>query len=448
MATYARRLGLFSGTMAVIGGIIGSGIFRNPAEVARRVKTPELTLLVWGLGAVVALAGALCFAELGARRPRAGGSYVYLRDGFGRLPAFLYAWTLLLVISTGATAGVASTFASYTVTLFGLGDRAIVPLAVGAIALLSAINYVGVKPGSVTLDVLTVLKLAGLAVLIGAGLFMTAPAHATAAVAAPGAPEGFAIVVAIGSAFVPVLFSYGGWQQTNYIAEELIDAERNLPRALTLGVCGVVVVYLTANVVYLRTLGPAALAASQAPAADVMTALLGPVGGHVIAVAIAISTFGFLGLVIMVTPRVYQAIAADGLFLPAFARLHPVYRTPTRAIGLQAVWSIVLVLSGSYDQLVDYVVFGDWIFFGLTVATLFVYRARERDAAPGFRTPGYPLVPGLFVAAAAYVVISSVAANPKNALIGAAIIATGVPVFWIWTRYGATPGRRDEPYRP
>jgi APA family basic amino acid/polyamine antiporter len=427
MTTYARKLGLFSGTMAVVGGIIGSGIFRNPAEVVSRVKSPTLTLVAWGIGAVIALAGAFCFAELGARKPKAGGGYVYLRDAFGPLPAFLYAWALLLIISTGATAGVAMTFAGYATTLCGLPERAVVPLAVAAIALLSAINVVGVKPGAVAQNVLTVLKLAGLALLIGAGVFVGVPAEPAApALAAPG---GFAAFVAVGSALVPVLFSYGGWQQTNYIAEEMIDAERNLPRALTLGVLVVVVVYLAANVVYLHALGPAALAVSQAPAAEVVTRLVGPLGGKLIGAAIACSTFGFLGLVILVTPRVYQAMAADGLFLPQLARLHPVYRTPSRAIVLQAVWSIVLALSGNYGRLVDYVVFGDWIFFGLTVATLFVYRARG-GARPAFETPGYPFVPALFVLAAAYVVISSIAANPGNALIGGLILAAGIPVFY------------------
>jgi APA family basic amino acid/polyamine antiporter len=440
MTTYARQLGLFSGTMAVVGGIIGSGIFRNPAEVVARVKSPGLTLAAWGIGAVIALAGAFCFAELGARKPRAGGGYVYLRDAFGPLPAFLYAWALLLIIATGATAGVAMTFAGYACTLLGLSERAIVPLACGAIALLSAVNYVGVKPGAIAQNVLTVLKLAGLAFLIGAGLFVALPASTHATVAPALAPTGFAAVVAVGSALVPVLFSYGGWQQTNYIAEELVDAERNLPRALTLGVLAVVLVYILANVVYLRTLGPAALAVSKAPAAEVMTLLVGPLGGKIIGAAIACSTFGFLGLVILVTPRVYQAIAADGLFLPMFARLHPVYRTPSRAIVLQAGWSILLALSGNYGRLVDYVVFGDWIFFGLTVATLFVYRARQRpgDARPAFETPGYPFVPALFVLAAAYVVVSSIAANPKNALIGTGILAAGIPVFYLWKRSGVT----------
>jgi APA family basic amino acid/polyamine antiporter len=442
MTTYARWLGLMSGTMAVVGGIIGGGIFRNSAVVAARVKTPELTLFVWGLGGIVALAGAFCFAELGARKPKAGGSYVYLRDAYGPLPAFLYGWALLLVISTGATAGVAMTFASYSADLLHLPSNAHQPLGACAIALLSAVNYVGVKPGAIAQNVLTVLKLAGLLLLIGVGLFQALPVGAAeSARLLPHAtgPTGFGIVIAVGSALVPVLFTYGGWQQTNYVAEEMVDAERNLPRALTLGVCMVVLVYLAANLAYLRVLGPLALAASEAPAADAMRILLGDTGATLIAAAIAFSTFGFLGLVIMVTPRVYQAIAADGLFPPAFAKLHPIYRTPTRAIALQAAWSIVLALSGTYAQLVDYVVFGDWIFFGLTGATLFVYRARERrtvggPTSSGFRTPAYPFVPLLFVIASAYVVVSSVVANPLNALIGSALLIAGAPVFYWWKK--------------
>jgi APA family basic amino acid/polyamine antiporter len=303
------------------------------------------------------------------------------------------------------------------------------------------VNHVGVKPGAMVQNVLTVLKLAGVALLIVVGLFAALPegaADAARAVPDANGPPDFAIVMAIGSALVPVLFSYGGWQQTNYIAEEMVDAERNLPRALTLGVCVVVLVYLGANLAYLRVLGPTALAESEAPAADAMRILLGDTGATLIAAAVAISTFGFLGLVIMVTPRVYQAIAADGLFLRAFAELHPIHRTPTRAIALQAVWSIVLALSGSYAQLVDYVVFGDWIFFGLTVATLFVYRARDRRpenaASSGFRAPAYPLVPALFVIASIYVVGSSVAANPANALIGSTLLVAGIPVFYFWKR--------------
>jgi basic amino acid/polyamine antiporter, APA family len=438
MSGYARRLGLFSGTMAVVGGIIGGGIFRTPAAVAERAGSADVTLAVWVVGGAVALAGALCFGELGARRPRAGGGYVYLREAWGPLPAFLYGWALLLVIATGAIAAVAVMFADYTLALFGLPARLTLPLAIGAIVLLSGINYLGVRSGALTQNVFTVLKLVALAALIGAGLVVAGPAGVGTPPVAGVTRSGAGAIAGFGAALVPVLFTYGGWQQTNFIAEEIIDAEQTLPRALVLGVVLVVLVYLAANLAYLRVLGVGALAASAAPAAEVMERVLGPRGARLIAAGIAVSTFGFLNLVILVTPRVLQAMAADGLFFPRLAELHPVHRTPAAAIGLQAVWAILLTLTGSFAQLVDYVAFGDWIFFGLTVAGLFVYRRRERGRAAGpaggFRVPGYPWVPALFVLAAAYVVVSAVAANPRNAAMGALLIGLGVPVYWYWER--------------
>jgi APA family basic amino acid/polyamine antiporter len=434
MTTYARRLGLFSGSMAVIGGIVGGGIFRTPAVVAERLGSPAAIVGAWVLGGAIALAGALCFGELGRRRPRAGGGYVYLRETWGPLPAFLYGWALLLVIATGAIAAVAVTFADYALALARLSPDLGVPVAVGAILFVSAVNYLGVRPGALLQNLFTILKLGALAALVVAGL-------AAAGVAEPwSSPVAVApsIAAGLGSALVPILFTYGGWQQTNFIAEEIVEPERTLPRALLLGVAVVVLVYLLANLAYLRVLGPAGLAASTAPAADTLHAALGQAGGKLIAAGIAASTFGFLNLVVLVTPRVLQAMAADGLFFPRLALLHPVHRTPAAAIGLQAAWAIVLTLTGSFNQLVDYVAFGDWIFFGLTVAGLFVYRSRERRGgaapAPGFRVPGYPLTPALFVAAAAYVVASSVAANPRNALIGAGLLGLGVPVYAWWAR--------------
>jgi basic amino acid/polyamine antiporter, APA family len=429
---YARRLGLFSGTMAVVGGIIGGGIFRTPAAVAQRAGSVGLTVGVWIAGGIVALAGAFCFGELGARRPRAGGGYVYLRETWGPLPAFLYGWTLLLVIATGAIAAVSVLFADYALALLGWPSSWTLPLAITSIVVLSGINYLGVRPGAFTQNLFTVLKLLALALLVGVGLAWAAPAPPVA----PAAPSaGGSAIVAFGAALVPVLFTYGGWQQTNFIAEEIIEPERTLPRALVLGVAIVVVVYLSANLAYLRVLGLAGLAASTAPAAEVMARLLGPRGAGVIAAGIAVSSFGFLNLVILVTPRVFQAMAANGVFLPRLARLHPVYRTPGAAIVLQAVWAVVLTLSGSFAQLVDYVTFGDWIFFGLTVAGLFVYRRRDHGApAGGFRAPGYPFTPALFVLGAAFVVVSAVAANPRNAALGTLLIALGVPVYAYWAR--------------
>jgi basic amino acid/polyamine antiporter, APA family len=302
-------------------------VFLSPEVVAARVGTAGLTLTAWVVGGGIALAGAFCFGELGARRPRAGGGYVYLREAFGPLPAFLYGWALLLVIATGATAAVAVTFASYAVPLAGLSPSATLPLAIGAIVCLSAVNYVGVKPAAVTQNVFTLLKLAALVALIVAGLFTTTPTvpygPLPPSTAAPAGAGGVAL--ALGAALVPVLFAYGGWQQTNFIAEELVDAERNLPRALVLGVGGVIAVYLLANVAYLRVLGAGGLAASPAPAADLMTRVLGPGGRRLISAGIAISTFGFLNLVILVTPRVFQTARS---FRGSRGSIRPTARRP------------------------------------------------------------------------------------------------------------------------
>lgn len=446
MTTYARRLGIFSAAMAVVGGIIGSGIFVGPAVVAQRVGTAGLTITAWVLGGVIALAGALCFAELGSRRPKAGGSYVYLRDAFGPLPAFLYGWMLLFAISTGATAAVAVTFARYFLPLVGLSARAEIPVAVAAIVLLSVVNYIGVRPASVTQNVFTILKLSALAAVIVVGLSFAFPSTVLTFQQSNAVAS---VPIALGAALVPVLFAYGGWQQTNFIAEEIIEPERRLPIALLVGTGIVVLVYVLANLSYVRGLGVAGLAASHAPATEVMERALGASGRTLVAAGIAISTFGFLNLVILVTPRVYQAMAADGLFFDALARLHPTYRTPAGAIAFQGAWATGLALTGTYASLLDWVVFADWIFFGLTAATLFVYRRRDvvpplrvaergtggedqGTAHAGFRTPGYPWVPGFFVAAAVYVVASSIGANVKNAAFGTGLLLVGVPVFYWW----------------
>src|SRR6266496_1960382 len=429
MTTYLRRLGLFSGTMAVVGGIIGGGIFRTPATVAERLRSPGLVLLAWVIGGMVALIGAFCWGELGQRRPRVGGGYVYLRETFGPLPAFLYGWTLVLVIATGAIAAVAVTFADYTLALVGLPSTYSVPLAVAAILFHTAINYIGVRPAAITQNIFTMLKLVALAILIVVGVFAVTPtvpyrALPSLTVASP--------VGAIGAALVPILFTYGGWQQTNFIAEEIVEPERNLPRALVYGVAIVVTVYLLTNVAYLRVLGVDGLAASTAPAADTMRLLLGPAGGKIIAAGIALSTFGFLNLVILVTPRVLQAMAADGVFFRRFAELPPVHHTPAAAIVALAVFAVLLTLSGTFGQLVDYVTFGDWIFFGSTVACLYVYRARDPGPRAGFGVPGYPITPALFVLAAAFVVFSAIASNPKNAAVGAGLIGLGIPAYLFW----------------
>jgi APA family basic amino acid/polyamine antiporter len=435
MTTYARRVGLFAGTMMVVGGIIGSGIFLNPSVVAQRAGTAGLTIAAWLLGGGVAVLGAFIYAELGGRRPEAGGGYAYLRDAFGPLPAFLYAWTLLLVIASGAIAAVAMTFASYAAAVAGLPASSITPMALAAIVLLTLVNVLGVKPSAVKTSLFTLLKLAALGILILAGLGAMIGARVLPApVLLPQVPT--TATISFAGALVPVLFAYGGWQQTNFVAEEMIDASRNLPRALLWGVGIVVAVYLLANVVYLRILGVGGLADSTAPAADTMQVLFGPAGRTFIAIGIALSTVGFLNLAICANARVYQAMARDRIFFDAFARLHPRFRTPVVALVAQGAWAVVLVLSGTYGELLDYVVFGDWIFFGLTAATLFYFRRKDAlagTARPEFVTPAWQLSVLLFVAAAIYVVAGSVMASPGNAVRGAALILLGVPLY-LWRR--------------
>ncbi len=450
--------------MVVIGAIIGSGIFINPYIVAQRLPTAALVLTAWVAGGVVALIGALIYAELGAVFPRVGGQYAYLRDGWHPLVGFLYGWGLLAVIESGAVAAVAITFAQYTLRLAGRPDLGPVPLAILAIVLLSIVNYLGVKPGSRLLNVFVVLKVAALVFLIAAAFVAVArPASAALPGIAPSAPAGgAALALSFGASLIPIFFAYGGWQNLNYVAEEMRDPKRDMPISLLAGTSAVVVVYVLVNVVYLRVLGRAGLAATATPAADTVSALFGHGGDRFIAAAIAISTFGFLDLAILAPTRVYYAMAADGAFLPSVARLHPRFGTPSVAIVLQSAWSIVLALpvswsalllhgglkweqSGAYARLLDYVVFADWIFFGLTAASLFVLRQRVPIGTRGdlFRVPGYPVLPAVFVLVAVVVVFSVVSSSPEQAARGAILLALGIPVFYYERRrHRATAGAR------
>jgi basic amino acid/polyamine antiporter, APA family len=433
---FRRALGPFDATMVVVGGIIGSGIFINPYLVAQQLDSSVLVLGAWVAGGAIALAGALAYAELGALFPKAGGQYAYLRDAYHPLAGFLYGWALLAVIETGAIAAVAIAFASYALRLVGRPEVGPVPLALATLLLLSIVNYLGVKVGSRVLNVFVVLKVAALAVLIGAGWLSPATEGWWAATRASDA-SGLATTAAFGVALVPILFAYGGWQNANYVAEEIKDPRKNLPLSLIAGTATVVLVYVLVNAVYLRALGLDGLAGTMTPAASAAERMFGRVGDKFVTAAIAISTFGFLDLAILAPTRVYYAMAADGTFLPALAKLHPRYRTPALAIAVQTAWACVLALTGEYGRLLNYVVFADWIFFGLTVGTLFVFRRTrplETRPADTFRAPGYPVVPVAFVIIAAAVVLSVVRADPWSALRGALLLVAGIPVFFWFTR--------------
>jgi APA family basic amino acid/polyamine antiporter len=426
----ARRLGVFDATMLVMGGIIGSGIFVTPAEVARHVDTPLLIIGVWVLGGIVALAASFVYAELAARRPEVGGQYAYLRDAYGPMPAFLYGWALLLVIQSGGMAAVAITFARYFGNLVQLpvADSAV---AVAVLALLTLINCLGVRSGSNVQSALMLLKIGAIAVLAGAGLWL-APAAAPHSVAPAVGP--ISTFAAVGAAMTPVMFSYGGWQTSSFVAGEMRNPQRDLGRGLLFGVAGVILLYCAVAFVCVHALGPAGLAASKTPATDVMRLALGDKGATFIAIGIAISALGFLSQGMLTAPRVYFAMAEDGLFFRRVAEVSATTRVPVVAIILQGVAAAVIALSGTFGQILSYVVSVDFIFFGLTGAALFVFRNRDPDQQVAFKAPLHPFTTGLFVAACALTVVATVWNNPVNSLIGYAILLAGVPACLYWQR--------------
>lgn len=432
---YVRRLTLFDGTMVVVGGIIGAGIFMSPSVVAERLESSNMVLLAWFLGGMIALLGALCFGELGSRRPFAGGGYVYLKEAYGTLPAFLYGWALLLVINTGGIAAVAMTFALYFSDLLSLSPNYFKPLAIGSVVLLTGVNYFGIRPGSITTNIFTVLKLIVIVAVVVSGVFVFTQSDTELFTTRVSDYSDRGFLAAIGIALLPVLFAFGGWQQANNIAGEITNPHKNVPRALLLGIIIVISSYLLVNLAALLTLGVDGLAQSTAPASDVMKGAWGPVGGVLMSAGIAISTFGYVNLAVLGGARVYQAMADDGLFFKRAAQLHPKYHSPAFSLMVQCVWIIVLILSGSYGQLLDYTVFGDWIFFGLIASTIFWYRKHDKDANPeGFRLWGHPVITAIFLLACAYAVVSSVMSNPFNALIGTILILAGIPVSLFWQR--------------
>lgn len=427
---FVRRLGLFDATMLVMGGIVGSGIFMNPHVVARIVDTPWLILGVWGFGGAIALAGAFIYAELAARRPAVGGQYAYIREAFHPLLGFLFGWGLFLVSTSGGLAAVAMTFARYTIELTGTSLPEWV-LAVSALAILTVINCLGVRTGGTVQSGLMVLKIAAIGVLVLCGLAF-APGNRFDGSVSTRLSGPFDLLTLFGAALVPVMFAYGGWQTANFIAGEIRSPEKNLPRGLLFGVIGVVALYLSVNAVALAVLGADGLARAPAPASEVMRTVLGESGATIIALGIAISTLGFLSQGILTSPRVYYAMAEDGLFFRGVAAIHPTTRVPVRAIVLQGVVAVLISLSGTYEEILSYVVSDDFIFFGLSAACLFVLRRRDGAAPCPYRVPGHPWTTVAFIAVCVAVVVNTVYAYPVNSLIGIGILAAGVPVYYYW----------------
>ena len=432
-----RRLGLFDATMIVMGGIVGAGIFANPSEVAHRVHTPFLILSVWVLGGLIAMCGAFIWAELATRLPAAaGGQYVYLREAYHPAVAFMYGWGLLLVTQTGGMAAVAVIFASYFRALTGANcsDSAIAAIALLA---LTAINCFGARTGSNVQSALMLLKIGAIAMLVIIGFAIGHPA--TAGLKSEGLfgeSASFGLLKSIGAAMVPVAFAYGGWQTATFVAGEMRDARRDLSRGLLIGVGGVVALYLAMNLACLRVLGSAGLDATTTPASDVMHVALGERGAQWIALAITISTLGFLSQSMLTAPRVYYAMARDGLFFARIGKLWSRSGAPVLAIMLQGMAAIVIACSGTYGEILNFEVTVDFIFFAMTAAALFIIRRRrtESDASDAYRTPGHPFTTAIFVFSCLGIVVSAVIASPRNSAIALCIMLAALPTYYFWTR--------------
>jgi basic amino acid/polyamine antiporter, APA family len=433
-ASLIRAIGLFDLTMIVMGGIIGSGIFMNPAVVARQLHTPFLILLAWAVGGLTALIGAFVYAELAVRRPDVGGQYAYLRDAYHPIFGFLYGWTLLLVIQTGGMAAVALTFARYFKELLRIG---IVDWLIAILVLffLTVINCLGVRAGSKVQSFLMILKILAIATLVLCGFLPLKISHRSFVSPLLDRPMSLNLLAAFGAGLIPVLFAYGGWQTSSFVSGEVREPQKTLPRALVAGVIGVVLLYTSVNFVCVRVLGTEGLAASKAPASDVMRFVWGETGARLIAAGIAISTLGFLSQSMLTAPRVYFAMANDGVFFRLISRIHPKSRVPVFAIALQGVFAMIITLSGRYEQILNYVVSADFIFFGLTATCIFVFRRNEaKDSTVQWRIPGHPFSTIVFIAICWLVVLSTIYEYPQNSVIGLALIAAGIPVYFIWRR--------------
>jgi len=438
-ASLPRAIGYLGSTAIVVGTIIGSGIFLVPHNVALEVGSVRSLFLVWIVGGVLSLAGALSLAELGAAMPEAGGIYVYLREAYGKLFAFLYGWGMLLVIHSGSAATLAVAFGIYSATFFPLTHLEQKLVASGVIALLTLVNIVGVRAGAAVQTIFTLAKLAGLAIIMGFALLARG---VTAVVPTEPLPTPHTTWVSFGVALIGVLWAYEGWHMLSYSAGEVKDPARVLPRSYFLGGLLVVAAYLGANLAYLRVLPLGALAEHQRVAATAMEVLAGPRGAAFVSALILCSIFGALNGTILTGPRAYFAMARDGVFFPSVGRVHSRFRTPALAVLIQGALAIALAASGTYEQLFTYVIFAGWIFYGAATLAVIVLRRRMPRLERPYRVWGYPVLPIAFSAAAFTIVANTLASKPRESLIGLALVLAGIPIYYAWRWLPAKSGRQ------
>ncbi len=448
-----RALTARDGLLITLGSILGTGVFLTTGDIARALPHAGLILLVWGLGGVLTLFGALTYAELGALYPRAGGQYVYLREAYGTLPAFLFGWTAFTVIMGGGIAAIAAGFGQYLGAFvpFCSDSHVLLALPLGrwtwridgsqlagalAILLLTGINYLGLREGTGVQNVVTLAKLGALLALIAFGLVWPTPVPSPAWSAAPTG----SVLAGVGVGLIAALWSYDGWYAATNLAGEMRAPERDLPRALIGGTLLATLLYLLVNLVYLRALPLETLRHTTRVGEAAAAALFGPVGARLIVVAVLLSTFGCISSTILYASRVYLPMAQDGVFFRALARVHPRHRTPAASVAAQGLWATVLTFSGSYEQLYTYVTFVVVLFHAATAAAVFVLRRTRPELARPYRVPGYPWVPALFVLAMLALVANTLRERPSESLIGLGLVALGLPAYALWRRRAGTPG--------
>ena len=432
MATLDRKLNTYGLTMIAVGACIGSGIFAAPGQIVESVPNHLLVILVWMLGGVIALTGALTLSELGSMFPSSGGVYVYLRKAFGDMAGFLYGWVILLVITTGAIAALGTVFASYMANFIPMTELQQTMLAIGTIIVLTAINVTGVQTSQIFANLFTGIKLVAIAGIIVLGfMFYDAPA-VTLDYSIASVPKN--AIAGIMTALIGVLWSMGGWHHTSYLAGEAVNARRTVPRAMVIGVLIVTVTYVLVKIAYMNLLSLEAIASTQTVAADAVQNLI-PFGSKVVALFIAISVFGTIGIYTMSAPRIYYAMAKDGIFFKFLADIHPKFKTPYKAMLLQSAWAIVLLLIwGTFRDLIKYVVFMDIAFMGLAGIALFVLRIKMKDAERPVKVPLYPLVPLIFVLISFAFVVSTLIEEPKQSIAGLAILGIGRIVYFLFIK--------------
>lgn len=424
---FRRDLSLFDASLLVVGCIIGAGIFRTPSSIAAHLHSPFLILLVWLIGGLFSLCGALCCAELAASFPKAGGDYIFITESYGRLAGFLFGWTKLFIERTGTVAVLGVVFAEYLRFVFPFTDEAVKSIACFAIFALTLANIIGVSWGKWVQNAFALLKIASLAAMVGAGLVRWASSPSASSFVM--GPLNVSTFQSLGVGLIFVLWTYGGWTEAAYVAEEVKDPERNLPRAIVLGLLLTMTLYLAVNAVYLAFLSPQEMAGEKLVAAAVMERMFGRGSGNLIAMLVSLSAFGALNGYILTGARILYALGRDHSLFARLAKLHPQFKTPITALWFNAAAAMMLVLTKSFDQILTYTTVAIWVFFGLAGASLFVLRRKYPTLKRPYRVWGYPVVPILFLASTLFFIVNACLTEPRESFFGLGLVALGLPLY-------------------